>query len=143
METLNAIFGRVNINSADMEPLLILLFSQTSLQLLQDAYRWADVNPSDIDEGRYTFLKRQSEVSSSFILSHDLLTNIPSCLPVSAHGQRHNPQYSKRPETSLHFSRCSLKSRSILASPSLHHFCKSGYVYCGLEAQIFQALFRI
>ena len=63
METLNAIFGRVNINAADMVPLLSLLFSQTSLQLLQEAYRWADVNPSDIDEGRYTFLKRQSEVS--------------------------------------------------------------------------------
>jgi hypothetical protein len=66
METLNAIFGRVNINAADMEPLLSLLFSQTSLQLLQEAYRWADVNPSDIDEGRYTFLKRQSEVGPNF-----------------------------------------------------------------------------
>src|ERR1700712_1603557 len=101
METLNAIFGRVNINSADMEPLLILLFSQTSLQLLQEAYRWADVNPSDIDEGRYTFLKRQSEVRANFVFAR-LPADVPSCLLALAHGQKHNPQCSKHLEISLH-----------------------------------------
>lgn len=64
METLNAIFGRDSLQVDDIKPLLSLLFSQESLQLLQNAYAWADVDATNIDEARYTFLKRQSEVRS-------------------------------------------------------------------------------
>jgi hypothetical protein len=62
VETLNAVFGRDSLVVDEIKPLLSLLFSQESLQLLQNAFVWADVQATNIDEARYTFLKRHSEV---------------------------------------------------------------------------------
>jgi hypothetical protein len=56
------VFARVNVDSDDMSQMLAPMFSQESLQLLQDAFRWASTASPDEDDQKYAFAKKLSEV---------------------------------------------------------------------------------
>src|ERR1700761_2604366 len=63
-EALCCVFARVNVDSDDMSRLLTPMFSQDSLQLIQNAFRWASTAAPEEDDQKYSFVKKLSEVCS-------------------------------------------------------------------------------
>jgi exportin-5 len=73
MEAMCAIFSRSNVETGDMEKLLVPMFSEQSISLMHDAYGWAKTENPDDDEEKYSFAKKLSEVWSSTALTTSVI----------------------------------------------------------------------
>lgn len=62
MESLNIVYSRSHMNEEDFISLVSPMLRPGWVKLLQELYQWSIVDPSDINDNKYTLAKKLSEV---------------------------------------------------------------------------------
>lgn len=78
MDALYALYNRLRFSEGEFQDVVGPMFKPETTGLLIQLYQWLQVNPTDIDDGKYLMLKRLSEVSLlSFRRGGVLILTIP------------------------------------------------------------------
>jgi exportin-5 len=64
-ECLHTLFTKPFFEDDDFQSLVCPMYHSQTVELLKNIFNWIQVDPSDINEDRYMFLKRFSEVDNS------------------------------------------------------------------------------
>lgn len=63
LEALHALYGRTSFVDQEFLDLVYPLYDQKYIELFSQLCSWAVVDPEDIDDDKYQFAKKLSEVS--------------------------------------------------------------------------------
>lgn len=64
-ECLHTLFTRILLEDDDFQKIVCPMYHAQTVGLLRNIFNWIQVDPNNIDEERYLFLKRFSEVTPS------------------------------------------------------------------------------
>lgn len=84
-ECLYTLYSKPFFDDDDFESLVCPMYFTQTLELFKNIFNWVPVDPNDIDEERYLFLKRFSEVQLHEFRTKELILII---LPANCHSWR-------------------------------------------------------
>lgn len=68
MEALHALYSRLHFSDEEFLSLVCPMYTSQMVDLLRKLFEWSVVNPNDIDDEKYLFAKKLSEVCTVFPL---------------------------------------------------------------------------